>query len=37
MTKASIRQGQRDNGTGQAQARQGQCDNDITTEVTRER
>jgi hypothetical protein len=37
MTKASIRQEQGDDGTGPTQARQAQCNNGISTEVTRER
>jgi hypothetical protein len=34
---ALMRQGQGDDGTGPAQARRGQCDNGVTTEVTGER
>ncbi len=34
---ASTRQGQGGNGAGPAQARQGQCNNGVMTEVTRER
>jgi hypothetical protein len=36
-TKASTRQARGDNGTGPAQARQGQCDGCVMTEVMRER
>jgi hypothetical protein len=34
---ALTRRGQGDNGTGPAQVRQGQCNDDVTTEVTWER